>query len=682
MLLLPGINGFPFPSPEAEYSDMAVSHYPNALFLVRSITTGGSIPLWSPTILSGYPFFANPLSGLWYFPGWFALIFPLPLGFNITIILHMLWGAAGMYLLLRTMRVDHPAALFGALAFESMPKMFAHLGAGHLTLMYAIPWTPWLIWAAYQRKYKQERPAYLYPSIVMAIIFLADVRWCVYAAILWVTWEFAYAKHGWWNTLGRILPRIFIATMLAAPLAIPLLEYTALSSRIHMAVEDVLIFSLPPERLLGILFPDFGGLHEWMVYLGGVVIVFALLGITWPASRKQSNYWVGVLVLSIVFSLGSYLPGMKMVAELPGVSLLRVPSRTLFLTGIAASILAALALNHMLTGIRTGEATRARLMLTALTGFSVVIAIAVGWFTDSFPLNMIWGTAVTVGVFTLLMMFFAGRVAIKSWIFLIFLLAIIDLSVINTSLFSMRPASEVLDDGSEAAEYLSTFKERVRVYSPSYSIPQQTASYYGVELVDGVDPLHLEKYANFMEMASGVPRQGYSVTIPSYSEDEADIHTANAVYTPTEDLGRINVGFVISEFDLDIEYKKLTRFGSTRLYEIPNEFGYTYIQGETNKLAELVSWSPNKISLSVEGPGTLILSEIPYPGWLAFVDGEPREIIDVYGVNRAVELHDGPHSVEFVFRPMTLYIGWGLSFLSVNGLIIYARRSKKNTSIE
>ncbi|HNR47580.1 MAG TPA: hypothetical protein PKO03_10940, partial [Anaerolineaceae bacterium] len=73
LIYLPTINQFAL-SASSTYSDLLISHYPNALFLARGLTQWHVIPLWSNTILSGYPFFANPLSGLWYFPGWLALI--------------------------------------------------------------------------------------------------------------------------------------------------------------------------------------------------------------------------------------------------------------------------------------------------------------------------------------------------------------------------------------------------------------------------------------------------------------------------------------------------------------------------------------------------------------------------------------------------------------------------------
>jgi len=147
LLLLPSLKSFPYPASGSQYSDLVISHYPNAVFLKEAITNWQDIPLWSPTILSGYPFAANPLSGLWYPLGWLMLLLPLPLGFNILVGLHLIWGGLGMYKLMNEEGLGHAAALFAGLAFALLPKFFAHYGAGHLTLLYAVPWTPWLLWS-------------------------------------------------------------------------------------------------------------------------------------------------------------------------------------------------------------------------------------------------------------------------------------------------------------------------------------------------------------------------------------------------------------------------------------------------------------------------------------------------------------------------------------------------------
>src|SRR5512146_1883271 len=96
LILLPHLAQFPF-QPGSSFSDLLVSHFPNGIYLQRALSQWRTVPLWSPAILSGYPFGADPLSGLYYPPGWLALLFPLPLGFNLVVVLHLIWGGMGMY---------------------------------------------------------------------------------------------------------------------------------------------------------------------------------------------------------------------------------------------------------------------------------------------------------------------------------------------------------------------------------------------------------------------------------------------------------------------------------------------------------------------------------------------------------------------------------------------------------
>jgi len=111
ILLIPGWEGFAY-SPRSSFSDMVISHYPNAVFL-REALQMGQLPLWSPMLFAGYPFAANPLSGLWYFPGWFSLLFSLPLGFNLNLLIHLFFSGLGMWLFLRESRFDWLPAMGG-----------------------------------------------------------------------------------------------------------------------------------------------------------------------------------------------------------------------------------------------------------------------------------------------------------------------------------------------------------------------------------------------------------------------------------------------------------------------------------------------------------------------------------------------------------------------------------------
>ncbi len=145
-LLLPSMASINYP-PGGSYSDLAITHLPNAEFIKQSISEYGQIPLWNPNIMSGYPFAGDPLSGLWYPPSWFALLFPLPFGLNLVLYLHIAFGSICLYFLLKKLSVSYAVALIIAVAFSLLPKTYAHYGAGHITFLFAVYLTPALLLA-------------------------------------------------------------------------------------------------------------------------------------------------------------------------------------------------------------------------------------------------------------------------------------------------------------------------------------------------------------------------------------------------------------------------------------------------------------------------------------------------------------------------------------------------------
>jgi uncharacterized membrane protein YfhO len=83
----------------------------------------------------------------------------------------------------------------------------------------------------------------------------------------------------------------------------------------------------------------------------------------------------------------------------------------------------------------------------------------------------------------------------------------------------------------------------------------------------------------------------------------------------------------------------------------------------------MVSYEPERIVIETSGDrnGWLILTDAWYPGWRATVDGTPVEIARADVLFRAVPVPAGRHRVEFVFAPMSLWIGAGISLLALIG---------------
>jgi len=701
LILIPGIGSFPYPNKLAEYSDITVSHYPITYYVKFALEKWHTVPMWSPDILSGYPLIADPLSGLMYLPGWLGLITPLPHGFNILVIIHLIWGGAGIYYLCRNEGLCRRTSIFAALAFEGMPKSFAHYGAGHITLIYAVSWTPWLIYAANRnRKRLISQRSFVtagWEGLILGVIFLADPRWAIYAGLLW--WGYGIFGHLHGERLKSISRRVthmvyqsILAGLIASPLALPLLEFTRLSTRANLGPDEVMTFSLPPEKLLGLFYPDLGGFHEWVVYLGAIVMLLGGMAVLWGGWRGRSGFWMWVALISMGLALGANLPGGNILAKLPGFNLLRVPPRALFLFGISLAILAANGLDKILESNEEINPRGARVALITVAGFIVMLSIGTYVVVKRLPLNFAWGSIMFLAAAGLLWWVVSPRgkqtwssIQRKNYIFAGFLaLLLIDLGAVDTTLFEARPSEEVFAAGDDAAAFLQGQPGKFRVYSPSYSLYQSTAARARLELVDGVHPLQLADYANFMEKASGVPRYGYGVTIPPYATGNPK--TDNLAYIPDPDLlGVLNARYIISEFDLTVQgIKLIQRFGDTRLYENTSARGPAWVipDGNPNEYRanqiQSLSWEPNQIMVEATGSGLLVLSEINYPGWVAFVDGEERELVVTDDLLRSVYIGEGRHRVVFSFRPFRYYIGLGMA---VVGLFIFGLGLKAQNSV-
>jgi uncharacterized membrane protein YfhO len=81
-------------------------------------------------------------------------------------------------------------------------------------------------------------------------------------------------------------------------------------------------------------------------------------------------------------------------------------------------------------------------------------------------------------------------------------------------------------------------------------------------------------------------------------------------------------------------------------------------------------WSPNRIVVRAEGPGTVVFGEVDYPGWQAKVDGEPASLERSHDILRAVAIPSGEHTIAIEFRPWRLFVGLATTAITLAGLAV------------
>jgi hypothetical protein len=684
ILWLPHLDQFVF-QPASQYSDMAVTHVPNGIFIQQELRKTGTIPTWSDTIMSGYPFAADPLSGLHYPPGWLALLFPLPLGDHIILMLHLMAAGWGAYFLLRSEGICEPAAILGGLVFEAMPKLYAHLGAGHLTLLYAVCLTPWLLYTE-KRAWNRRWLRFVLPGFVLGCIALADVRWAAYAGLAWVAYclrelrRQVKAAQNQKMSIRRLtqdwtgvhLVNILLTGMTAAPLLLPLVQWIGLSTRAHMLTGDNSLLSLPPSQLLGLVYPNIGGPAEWMLYPGASIFLLAVLALVMPLTRRGTRFWSGALLFTLVLSLGAYMPMMNWILGLPGLNLLRVPPRALFLTGLSFSMVSGYALHDLL--LRETQAGKQKdatnLVIFTLAAFFSLLAGAV-WMVISQPLPRIqftWGAFFLLAGAVVLILYRNEKMSPKMMFVLFTSICLVDMIGVNALSLVFIPADEVFAQGKPVADFLSGQEDihQYRIYSPSYSLPQQTAAQYQFTLADGIDPMQLAAYSDFMKDATGVQSAGYSVTLPPFASGSPESDNQDAI-PDAHELGLVSVKYIVSAFPLvSSQLDLLKQVGDIWVYTNPFALPRAWIQPPGSALGEQIirvtDWtaSPGQLQIQANGPGLLVLSELDYPGWQVTIDGKAGQVEKISGLLRGTQLEPGKHRVIFTFVPVPFMLGIGL----------------------
>jgi len=676
---LPTLGKFAFPS-LSQYSDLLISHWPNANFVHNSLFSFRELPLWSDAILAGYPFFANPLAGLWYLPNWLTFLFPYPVAFNLLFFAHIFIGGLSVFLLLRDENIPPEIALLAGLMFELMPKIWAHFGQGHISLIYAVCLTPILLLITRRAIIRKSGNKYRYfPGIILGAIILADPRWSIYAILILTFFSASIIgqqknelKSFLRPTLIFLIVQVIFGVFLAAVLLLPMFEYANLSTRSLMTLTDNLVFSLPISKILFMIFPFIGESAEWVFYLGGVGFISIILALLNGIIRRRSVYWLILFGLGIFVSISDTIPFVSRFWEIPFLNLARVPSRALFLCGISVCFISAYSLEAILNK-KIGK-KRTNLCLAGLFGFGILFLVF-SLFSSSNEIN-----GLRIGSFSLLIT--SGLLFMlvnrphpnPSWTWLLIGIVLLDFRTINAMSINFLDFEDAFKKGQTLSSSIESNKiEDFRIFSPSYSIPQHLASRDGIEMVNGVDPLQLQSIHNFMQFRtkSGTRLDGYNVAFPPFLTGKPEVDNKDLLLEPDK-LGLLNVRYVISTFPLDfMGLNLLNQTAEGFVYENKYWLPRVWIQNPESPLGKDIievrnfSRTNNTFTMETNNEGVLILSEVMYPGWKAAIDGKPVDILVQQDLFRSVLIPAGHHVVTFDFQPETLYIGIFISFFTL-----------------
>lgn len=574
--------------PDAPFSDAAVSHWPAALHLRQSVLERGEWPLWQDMILGGGPFAANPLNKTAYPPQWLALLMPPALHLNLLVVLHLLAAAWGMWRWTRQLDLSVYAAAFSALAYAFAPKVLAHTGAGHVDLLYALAWWPWLL-GSLEMWFKESEtaslPHVLRIGLFAGLMILADVRLCLFAlthAAAYALWQIVQRRD--WRRLVWGLPALLTAGLLSLSVVVPLLIWQPYLSRSTMSAADAGVFSLSGGHLVGLLLPPHGGNPETLTYLGLPVLLLA--GIGFSAAPRRHAFWMIAIVLAVVYALGVNTPVWLLLVEaLPFLRWFRVPARAWLVVMLAGSVLAGYGLQAVIQTVervQRGEVVQRLALKRLATAGGLAGSLFCGGFTLAVLADLpgtIGAGVMIVGVLlgSVLLLGLYGRLNVTRLALLLIAVLFVDLAWTGRSWVEWRGPERWLTHQQALADVLKA-DGATRVYSPNYALEQQVAAANGLRLFYGVDPFQLNGIVSAVEQASGVPVTQYTVILPplelepSGEDDERTpqelLRTANVDAVPdTSLLASWGVSHVVATYPIEnVHLTLLTDLNGTFVY--------------------------------------------------------------------------------------------------------------------
>ncbi|MFQ3567236.1 MAG: hypothetical protein SNJ59_09565 [Aggregatilineales bacterium] len=521
-------------NPGALFSDAATSHWPAAHFIRRSLSEG-EFPLWRETTFAGAPFAANPLNKTAYPLQWLAAFVDAESHLSIMIFIHVSLAAAGMGYWMRQIGLLPVAAAVAAALYAFSPRLLAHTGAGHVDLVYALAWWPWVMLAVRRSMLEPGLHAVLMTALFAALMVLADIRLSLFAL-------FAAAVYGL-DVLLRSRPerglvmRAFAASvasivgliLLTASVTMPLLGWSPYLTRAALTPQEAGIFSFEPLMFVGLILPQHGGAVELLAYSGVSALLLALVGLR----AMPRKLWVFAVLIGFgaLYALGpNGFLWPSLVSLAPPLLWFRVPARAWFLAVLSISVLAGWGA-ETLAKARWGNRRLAFAGLIACVTGGVLMIVGL-------PLPASAGLALIAGGGGVCLAILLARDrGLERWGGCILLLALtIELTLAGRAWLEWRPPADWLERDAAIAQLLLA-EDADRVYSPAYSLTQTGAEAFHLRLFGGVDPFQIAGVVDAVHQAGGIESSGYSVIVPALDiVNEADLAVANRDAVPDPNL--------------------------------------------------------------------------------------------------------------------------------------------------
>lgn len=534
-------------------------------------------PWWNPYSFAGTPLAANIQAAVFYPLNILFFILPFPVGWTVLILLQPVLGGLFFFMFLRSLKLSIWASLFGSIAWSFGGFSVAWLTWG--TMGHVMAWLPLVLFAIDRviQGEKQKRWTLVFGGSLAMSLFAGHSQIFFYVllfSISYALWRLSGQNSQVRSESGKWLLTGLIASAVVTSIQwVPLLSFLPETSR--FAEPDVWKKSgwfIPWQHLVQFLAPDFFGnpttLNYWgewnyaefVGYVGIIPLVFALGAL----KAKEMRFWLGALVISLLFALPSPLAKLPYVLQIPILSSLQ-PTRLLSIVTFVLSVLTAFGVDAwQKEGKRIQWPVILIALLLGLLWSVVLFGLRIG--VDINPENLEVAKRnllLPTGIFTsgIIVYFLASFKPLRH----IGLVALIIISAFDLLRFGWKftpftPQSYFFPV-TKTLVFLKSQPSPFRIMvTDDKLLPPNTASYYNLETAGGYDPLYSTRYEEFI---AALERGKPDVSRP---------FGFNRIISPANIdsplLPYLNVRYVLSLTDLERPFlHKIFQEGTTRVYE-------------------------------------------------------------------------------------------------------------------
>ena len=584
-------------------NDLGRTYIPMFTYLRNSFVTNKSIPLWRGDQMMGESLIANPISSLFYPANVIFLIFPPGLGATIYYLVHFIVAATATFYLGRSFKFTKTQSFAAANFYAFSTKMLLHLSAGHITMIAAFSYFP-LTFLAVRKLLKAPSISWIIiAGGSLAFMLIAYPTIFYYASLFIITYLLYYCLYNTPILKGRkflIISSSLIAVFVLAFLFtaiefLPQLAFGPISSRSELSYGDVAIPLFNAKRyLISLLLPylDFKNLDHESFLYLGAVPTVLAFFGFWKLSFYKKVAVAVSAVMTVLFTLGDSTP----------------------LFNLAYHFLPLLKYTRVTTRIWFAVA--------------LIVALLAAYGLKSIKNQKL---AILVICFFLIENFSIGYRKILSF-------------------------PNLNNKKMEIYRYLADDRSLYRVYCTTYCFNPQLLKLYGIQILNGENPIQQQSFVNFLSKAGGYSWDKFAVIFPPFQVWQQN----NPPFPDALLLGDANVKYIASTYILnDPNFIYRNKFDDIYIYENTFFKPRAYFENSETE-ARITKYEPNRIIITFEPAQTtrrLVFSENYFPGWL-IIQGPFRGKVEPYNnVFRSAVIMPGISSAEFIYRPQNFTIG-------------------------